>query len=105
MINEACKILYKQRERFVKIPSILRDAFKYYFGFTILNYFTLGMMLLDFNEALDYYRSMYFIGSWGPITVIALVILTAPKKKREPRKQVDDSTSKSTSETPSKKDN
>jgi hypothetical protein len=47
------------------------------------------MMLLDFNDALKYYKSLNYIGTWGPILMIVLLTLT--KGKRPPRDSRDKS--------------
>lgn len=73
---ECTRFIYKAREKFSWIPKHIRTVLVVFLGESSIEYMAMGIVLLDWNIAMEYYRNQYFFGTIGPILVYAFFKLT-----------------------------
>lgn len=68
---ECTRFLYKAKDKFKWIPKPVGIVIYHFLGESTMEYMAMGIVLLDWKTAMDYYRNQYFFGS---IVIVATYI-------------------------------
>ncbi|KAL4465514.1 hypothetical protein ABPG72_001617 [Tetrahymena utriculariae] len=96
IMNDVSKFFYRARSKFSWLKGPLRYIVFWFLGNTAVCYMGIGVVILDWTDALNFYKSMYFIPTFIQVFLYVFFMITQWGSSRE-KKEVSAVSQKETS--------